>query len=431
MQPNIQNRTVFTGTKDKDGDCLEVMRGMNSASVDLIYLDPPFNSKKQWDAPLGSAAAGASFKDRWTYGDIKEEWWRTIRGEHRALYSVIEAAGYTGGKADKAYMCYMGVRLMEMRRILKKTGSIYLHCDTVMSHSLKLAMDAIFGADNFRNEISWCYRKWTNASRYFQKNKDIVLFYSKTNDYNFNKQFDPTAPQAARYERGWDSNRIKGVRQLIVYNKAKARDEIAKKKYDRIVYRTETVGTAFADWWIINYLSSASKERTGYPTQKPMALLERIVAASSNPGDIVLDPFCGCGTALEAAEKLGRKWIGIDASALAARVIVNNRPLLNGVKSGVALRTDLPSRTDDNFDLTPDLSDKDYHYGKQGGICNGCEISFHKRNMTIDHIIPRSKGGQNDRKNKQLLCGACNSLKGDRLDMDELRAKLREQGVIR
>ena len=125
MQPNIQNRTIFTGTKEKDSDCLEVMRGLNTASIDLIYLDPPFNSKKNWDAPLGSAAAGAGFKDKWHYSDIKEEWWRHIKTGNRALYAVIEAAGMSGGMPNKAYMVYMGMRLLEMHRILKTTGALW------------------------------------------------------------------------------------------------------------------------------------------------------------------------------------------------------------------------------------------------------------------------------------------------------------------
>ena len=406
MQANIQNCTVFTGTAERDGDCLEVMRGMDSSSIDLIYLDPPFNSKKQWDAPLGSAAAGASFKDRWTYSDIKEEWWRTIRGENRALYSVVETAGYTGGKPDKAYMCYMGVRLLEMQRILKPTGSIYLHCDPVMSHSLKLAMDAIFGAANFRNEIAWCYRTGGLSTKWFGRKHDILLFYVKNakEKYAFN----------IIKEKSYLTHRY-GFANVEIY-------EDERGHYTKISCR---------DHWAIDALRGNHPESVGYPTQKPMALLERIIKASSNPGDIVLDPFCGCGTALEVAEKLGRKWIGVDASQLAARIIVNNRPLLKDVKSGVAMRTDLPTRTDDKYELVPDLNDKDYLYGKQGGICLGCEISFHKRNLTIDHNIPRSKGGQDILANKQLLCGACNSAKGNRLTLDELRAVLRKRGIIR
>ena len=432
MQPNIQNRTVFTGTKDKDNDCLEVMRGMNTASVDFIYLDPPFNSKKQWDAPLGSAAAGASFKDRWAYDDIKAEWAHHIKKDNPALYSVIDASLATGGKPNGAYMIYMAIRLLEMHRVLKDTGSIYLHCDSVMSHSLKMAMDAIFGAGQFRNEIAWCYRKWTNASRSFQRNKDIIFFYTKSNKYSFNKQYDPNAPQAEKYRRGWDSNKVNGVRQLIVYDEEKAAREIKKEKYDRVVYRTDTEGTALSDWWIINYLASGSKERTGYPTQKPMALLKRIIAASSNKGDVVLDPFCGCGTTLDAAESLGRRWIGIDAAYTAAVVLKNNRPSLMDIRGDIIVREgEVPVRTDlEDFRINEKISDKDRLYNEQGGVCAGCGVEFHKRNLTIDHKIPRSKGGQDHISNLQLLCQVCNSTKGDKT-MEDLRAKLRKQGFIK
>ena len=194
MQANIQNRTVFTGTADEDGDCLKVMRGMDGHSIDLIYLDPPFNSKKQWDAPIGSAAAGASFKDRWTYDDIKAEWFLEIRKANPALYAVVDAVGKTGGVPDKSYLCYMAIRLLEMRRILKSAGSIYLHCDPVMSHSLKLAMDAIFGAANFCNEIVWHYTTGGASRRHYARKHDIILFYGGGEKYYFN-------PEAVRMPR--------------------------------------------------------------------------------------------------------------------------------------------------------------------------------------------------------------------------------------
>ena len=408
MQANIQNRTVFTGTKDSDGDCLNVMRGMDTQSIDLIYLDPPFNSKKQWDAPIGSAAAGASFKDRWTYDDIKAEWMGQIADTNPALYAVIDAAGMTGGKPDKSYLCYMAVRLLEMHRILKDTGSIYLHCDPVMSHSLKMIMDAVFGADNFRNEIVWRIG-WVSGYKTQKKgwirNHDTLFYYVKTAAAakNFNKEYIPYPEDYVRR----DGNKPKGKGVPI----------------------EDTWNCSPADILDSIMIKSFSAEKTGYPTQKPLALLERIVAASSKPGDVVLDPFCGCGTACDAAEKLQRKWIGIDASHLAARIVKNRLPLL---KKDIIVRVDLPSRTgaDAKFQKSAKLSDKEYLYEKQGGICNGCRIGFHRRNLTLDHVIPKSKGGQNAIDNLQLLCGACNSMKGNRLTMDELRAKLREQGII-
>lgn len=154
--PNWANQTIWTG------DNLPIMRGMNSASVDLIYLDPPFNSKANYAAPIGSQAAGAEFKDTWTLQDVDAAWLDLIEAKHSALWRVIQAAMTN---SDKSYLVYMAVRLLEMRRLLKETGSIYLHCDPTMSHYLKLVMDAIFGRKAFRNEIVWCYRGGAKASR--------------------------------------------------------------------------------------------------------------------------------------------------------------------------------------------------------------------------------------------------------------------------
>ena len=155
---NWANQTIWTG------DNLPIMRGMNSASVDLIYLDPPFNSKANYAAPIGSKAAGAAFKDTWTLSDVDAEWVNLMEAKHPALHRVLLAAMTP---SDKSYLAYMAVRLLEMRRILKPTGSIYLHCDPTMSHYLKLVMDAVFGRKAFRNEIVWSYQRWTGGTRHF------------------------------------------------------------------------------------------------------------------------------------------------------------------------------------------------------------------------------------------------------------------------
>ena len=213
----------------------------------------------------------------------------------------------------------MAARLLACKRVLKETGSIYLHCDPTAGHYLKLLMDAVFGSKNFLNEIIWAYRKWTNASKHFQNNHDTILVYvRKRGDHKFNKQFDPDAPQKAKYERGWDTNVVAGgIRQIIVYDRNKAAAKLSDPSYDRVVYREGQTKVALPDHWNIPILNSQAHERLGYPTQKPLALLERIIRASSNEGDLVLDPFCGCGTAVEAAQNLGRRWLGIDVEPLA------------------------------------------------------------------------------------------------------------------
>lgn len=288
-QDDFRNRLIW-------GDNRVVMASLRqefSGKIRLIYGDPPFN-------------VGADFTMELLIGEGKDK----IPKQQSAL----EAVAYSDiwGKGTDSYLHFMYERLTLMRDLLAEDGSIYLHCDPTMSHYLKLLMDEVFGPDQFRNEIVWLYRKWTNAAGYFQRNHDVILFYSKSNGYLFNKLFNPNSPQAAKYERGWDTNRVSGVKQLIVYNEEKAKAEMASGKYDRIVYRLDPEGTAFADWWELNYLSSKSNERLGYPTQKPMQLLERIIKASSNEGDLVFDPFCGSGTTGAVAEALGRRWIMAD-----------------------------------------------------------------------------------------------------------------------
>lgn len=326
------------------------MRGLNTASVDLIYLDPPFNTKKQWRAPIGTAAEGAEFQDSWTLKDVDLETHERLAVTNPALHDVIQAGGSARGDTTMWYLLMMSERLLEMQRVLKPTGSIYLHCDPTESHSLKLMMDTIFGTDNFRNEIVWSYNKWTNTSRYFQRSNDIILFYTKTDNYIFNKQYVMTDHKKAVLDRGYDSNVVKGVRQLLVYNWDIIPNKVKKDpKYDRIVDMSDKPkGIAAAQVWTdIQYLASAAKERVGYPTQKPVALVERIIKASSKEGDLVLDPFCGCATAAIAAEKEGRQWIGIDISHKAIELVQDRLHDELGLPSILANhRTDIPQRTD-------------------------------------------------------------------------------------
>ena len=185
--PNWANRTLWTG------DNLDIMRGMNSESVDLIYLDPPFNSNKNYAAPIGSEAAGAAFKDTWTLDDVDEAWHGEISDRDPALYAIIDAAGYAHGKGMKSYLIMMAVRLMEMRRILKPTGSIYLHCDPVASHYLKTLMDAIFGAGNFRSDIAWKRSSAHSDTRQGRQQHghihDVLLFYTNRDRWTWNPEY--------------------------------------------------------------------------------------------------------------------------------------------------------------------------------------------------------------------------------------------------
>lgn len=374
------------------GDNLHFLHRFNSECVDLIYLDPPFNSKRTYSAPIGSKAAGTSFKDMWSWDDIDEELLAILFTTHPGLVNFIKSVRDTHGKPMMAYVLYMAQRITEMHRVLKDTGSIYLHVDPTASHYLKIIMDKIFGRDNFRNEIVWCYTSGGVSKKYFAKKHDIVLFYVKNQDkYLFNTQYREYS--AGTIQRG-----------LTQYKKnLNNKYELSKK------------GAVQNDWWddIQPILSPTAKERTGYPTQKPLALLDRIIRASSNEGDLVLDPFCGCATTCVAAQQLGRKWIGIDIEKKAVEVLVNRLSDDAGLFKDFVHTHELPTRTDIKIEA-PSQSVRQKLYKAQERLCNGCCTEFELRNLELDHIIPKSKGGSDTENNYQLLCGSCNRIKGNR-----------------
>ena len=376
--PNWSNRTIWTG------DNLPILRGMNSESVDLIYLDPPFNSNRDYAAPIGSKAAGAAFKDTWTLDDVDVAWHGEIAEQNPAVYAVIDAAGIAHGKGMKSYLIMMAVRLLEMRRLLKPTGSLYLHCDPTASHYLKMLLDGVFGPGNFRSEITWRRINSTGrGSKRFANNGDNLLYYVRGGErFSWNQQYKPHDPAyVKRFYRHVEAETgriyrlgdLKGAgtrsgpsgalwrgidptatgSHWAVPNSPlpiKAKLFSTQEKLDLLDkagliywppkgkipsykrYLDEMPGTAIDTIWDdIKPIQSQAKERVGYPTQKPLALLDRIIKASSNEGDIVLDPFAGCATACVSAETLGRQWVGIDLSALAATLVNPNRKKKRGM----------------------------------------------------------------------------------------------------
>ncbi|WP_414508945.1 DNA-methyltransferase [Synechococcus sp. RC10B2] len=280
------------------GDNLHVMRQLPSESIDLIYIDPPFFSGRQYNIIFGDQNEVRSFTDIWEGG-------------------------------MPGYLIWLNARLYEMKRLLKKTGSIYVHCDWHASHYIKVEMDKIFGYENFRNEIVWFYRRWTNVQSNFQRMHDVILFYSKSDRYLFNKVEIPVREYLQeRKQKGWNSNTVesggKRIRQLIVYDReaftqAVQAGRVKPEEWDKIVYAEQR--TLYApDVWEIPFINPVAKERIGYPTQKPEALVERIIKASTQEGDVVADFFCGGGTTPAVAQRLGRQWIACDQSRVAVAV---------------------------------------------------------------------------------------------------------------
>ena len=363
-------------------DNLRVMRGIESESIDLIATDPPFNSKRSFNAPLGSKAARQKFDDRWRWDEVTDEWHDVIAADHPAIKELIEAAvAIEGGKVDgktgainigriensiAAYVAWMAPRVIEMRRILKPTGSTYLHCDPAANSYLRLLLDAVFGREHFQNEIVW-QRRYGTSSQVHSANKfgvsnDNILFYSKSANSTFQTQYSFNDSGYQEYVKRTfrhkdEHGRIHRIADLanpaprpnLMYNykgyehpkngwaisKAKmeqwdkeGRLEFPKRKTGRIQRRRfldELKGKPVQSIWSdIKMIASRSSERTGWSTQKPLALYRRMIEASSNEGDLVLDPFCGCATTCVAAEQLQRRWIGIDIDP-EAETVTNDR----------------------------------------------------------------------------------------------------------
>lgn len=298
------------------GDNLEILRKhVPDESVDLIYIDPPFNSNRDYNIIYdGSTAQAKAFGDTWSLVGVAElerliyeEDAQHYHALHRYLQGMREILYHSANVSDKsmyAYLVNMGIRLVELQRTLKETGSLYLHCDPTASHYLKILLDSVFGKQNFRNEITWCYRKWSVSAGQFARNHDCILFYSKGKDHYFDVQYTDVSEGTKK--------RWKGKKQLAKFVDG---TRIASSEKD------QPAKSPCPDWWQISIINPAAKERLGYPTQKPEALLERIIQASCPKGGVVLDAYCGCGTTIAVAQRLGMKWIGIDITYLAVDLI--------------------------------------------------------------------------------------------------------------
>ncbi len=319
---NVENRTIFCD------DNIDTLPGINSACIDLIYLDPPFNKNKKFTAPTGTSAEGASFKDIFREDDLKDEWLLTIAEDEPDLFHYLNGIKGVGKPYNFAYLAYMAVRLIECRRVLKQSGSIYLHCDPTMSHYLKAIMDCIFTEEFFQNEFIWYYSGGGASKKRWARKHDCILYFSKSDCWTFNAD-------AVRVAYKWTDGQKRADGSARDYDKGKLPDDV----------------------WEHHANMPWAKESTGYPTQKPLALMERIIQASSNEGDIVLDPFAGCATTCVAAERLNRQWIGVDISIKAYELVkerltkeaADPEDLLK-YQNTIHLKTDPPKRTDQDKD---------------------------------------------------------------------------------
>ena len=424
MTANWQNRTLF------HGDNLPFLRAMNSESIDLIATDPPFNKGRDFHATPDSLAAGARFQDRWSWErDVHQEWVDEIADDHPRVMNMIQGSRSSYGDDMGAFLCFMAVRLLAMRRVLKPTGSIYLHCDPTASHYLKALMDAVFGKNYFQNELVWRYSWGYHTAKRWNRKHDLILFYAKGKIWSFNAE------------------EVMDKRENEVLRRLETGAASATMAADKATTSDKSLKLP-ADVWDIPTINGMASERVGYPTQKPLALYERMIRASSNPGDIVLDPFAGCATTLVAAEKLQRQWVGMDIWEKAHEVVVDRLRAAAGLFGDVTFTADPPARTDDGETAAPFLRVKervrepegqrlsraemyDFLLGQHGPRCHGCDRGFDDpRYLELDHNTPRADGGINHVSNRILLCGPCNRLKSNIYTLSGLRRENKRKGYM-
>lgn len=506
---NAINRGVYIA------DNLPFLKSLNDECIDLVCIDPPFAKNetftgerlkppltqqekenelrllKQWgienktDADKAGIAwpdeSQGGYKDIWSWeDDIHEEWMNQLDTNYEGISKVIDASLYVHGEDVAAYLCYMAIRLIEIHRVLKPTGSLYLHCDHTANGYLRQLLDGIFGKGNLRNEIVWHYNKWTNTAGYFQRNHDTIFLYCKAPNPTFNKQYGPpTSRQEQLRKTGYNLGSNNGLNILRVYDRIKAAEQIsiAEKEGRTVYYIDEPLkGAPVPDVWNMSALNGRSNERTGYPTQKPIALAERIIAASSNPGDIVLDCFAGCAYSAIAAEKLNRRWIACDMNPRAWTVFkrqFNKKNLVllrchdettgQQVMASEPVVTvhgpnELPERTSPISETQPkEFQLKERKYKVQASIipepemlkmllelsgymawCCGFAnrrpdgtIIKTTRNFHLDHKNPTSNDGSNQIINRAPMCPHHNLRKSNRrLDLADYRKEIAHAGEM-
>lgn len=485
---NVPNRSLFLL------DNVRLLRGLDSGCIDLIATDPPFNARRQFNAPLGSKAAGQRFDDRWKWDDVAADWHEVLSAENPGIREVIRtAAVLEGGRIDghgridtgpvtnsmAAYLAWMAPRLVEMRRVLKPSGSLYLHCDDSADYLLRMLLDAVFGRDGYRNAIRWKRTTGRSDGKRYGRVSDTILFYAAGPAPTWNGIYEPLSDEYVRKfyrhedEHGrWQTDQLtaaerrsgdsgqpwRGIDPAERGNHWRAPNAFpphitkpddwssltTRGKLDRLDalglivwpktnrgtmprfkrYLSTSQGTKLGDFWPSPLpVQTHSHERTGWATQKPVALYERIIRASSNPGDVVLDPFCGCSTTLMAAERLGangsgegRRWVGCDVDPVAEDVIRRQMKTLLPDDlldtGGLVVRKSPPRRTD--VARVPDDVLRLRLWNRQGWRCANpyCDAQPRAVDLHLDHRIPKVRGGADGEENRIGLCGNCNARKG-------------------
>ena len=534
--PHPLNRHLFIA------DNLNLLRRLDNETIDLICIDPPFaknqtftgslkppltDAERQLEretlaawgihSPADAAQVGiewpdsqnnAKFQDIWRWeNDVHEDWISRIEDDYPALAAVIDSTRHAHSESMAAYIVYMAIRIIEMERALKSTGSIYLHCDSTASRYLAALMDTVFGRDNFGNEIIWQRNESKGlASRRLARNHDIILRFTKSSHSTWNPPFIPHNLEDAQkqYTHKDEDGRLYQLTSLTNPNHNRPNltyeflgvtrvwrwtKERMQEAYDtgQIVqtrpgavprfkrYLDEQKGIPVDDIWTdIKPLQAKSAERTGYPTQKPVALAERIILASSNPGDMVLDCFAGCAYVPVAAERNGRQWIACDISPRALTVLRRQfakfRYAVDGgqsaeqpaliIDANVITRSpyDLPERADDDPEERHDIKELPERTfkipsslipepemlaallelsGYQAWCCGYANrmpdgsIIRTVRNFHLDHIDPKSKDGSNQIMNRAPMCPSHNTRKGNRrVHLDDYRKEIADAGEM-
>ena len=510
---NAVNRGVYIA------DNLDFLRSLNTGCIDLVNIDPPFAKNDTFTGnnlkpPLSDAEIateqrllarwgihsaeqaraagitwpelqrrGAGYKDYWNWDDdVHADWVTSIEATHPAVSKLLDATRHIHGEDTAAYLCFMAIRLIEIHRVLKPAGSLYLHCDHSANAYLRQLLDGIFGngegsKPGFRNEIIWSHQgSWVQPDDHFPRRHDTILWYTKSKQYTFHPGYEDDAVSQMNYKR-WrkfltPDNRILG-RHMPDHDKRFATYLNAfRKKYGREPQADDVVmeitGSRIGTVQYVKVVDPKTPERTGYPTQKPIALAERTIKASSNPGDIVLDCFAGCAYTAIAAERLGRRWVACDQNTRAWTIVKRqfNKPQLavldcnddtpgQQVLSGQPAVTvhgpaQLPHRVSPVEYEVKELKPQPRSYrqadkplmGREemlaallelsngmawccGYVSRNEDGSLAYGNYQLDHIIPKSVGGDDDIKNRAPLCPAHNLLKSARdIDLEELRTEV-------